>query len=159
MTVTIQIVAALAVLTNAVVYGTDISAALVVRSVNARLDDAAMTISAGWGHYYADKRMPPIGITGLLSALLAAVLAGFAGLAVPAAAAGIGVLALVVWLALYARIAKPVNIAQKAAARSGVIPANARALQNRWDSIIHVRVGLQLVALGALAVALATAGL
>lgn len=159
MIVAIQILAALAVLTNAVVYGTDAFAALVARSVNARLDDATMTLNAGWGHYYADKRMPPVGITGLLSALVAAVLAGLAGLAVPAAAAGIAVVALVAWLGLYARIAKPVNIAQKAAAISGVVPANARALQDRWDSIIYVRVGLQAAALGALVVVLATAGL
>ncbi|MEU4315466.1 DUF1772 domain-containing protein [Nocardia sp. NPDC024068] len=159
MTVAIQILAALAVLTNAVVYGTDVLAALVMRSVYARLDDATMTRSAGWGHHYADLRMPPVGVTGLLSALGAAVLAGIAGLAVPAVAAATAVVALVAWLALYARIAKPINSAQKAAAKSGVIPENARALQDRWDSIIYARVGLQMVALTALVVVLATAGL
>ncbi|GGL33554.1 hypothetical protein [Nocardia jinanensis] len=157
MSVSIQILAAIAVLTNAVVYGTDTLAALVMRSVNRRLDDTTMTLSAGWGHYYADLRMPPVGITGLVSALIAAVLAAAAGYAVPAVAAGLAVLALAVWLVLYARIAKPVNNAQKAAAQSGIIPPDARALQDRWDSILYPRVGLQMVVLIALVVAIATA--
>ncbi|MCM6773898.1 DUF1772 domain-containing protein [Nocardia sp. CDC159] len=157
MSVPIQILAALAVLTNAVVYGTDTVAALVTRSVHRRLDDTTMTLSAGWGHYYADLRMPPIGITGLVSALLATVLAGVGGYTVPAVSAGLSVLALVAWLVLYARIAKPVNTAQKAAAQTGTIPPDARALQERWDSILHPRVGLQMVALIALLVTIATA--
>lgn len=157
MSVSIQILAAIAVLTNAVVYGADTVAALVTRSVNRRLDDTSMTISAGWGHYYADSRMPPIGITGVVSALLAAVLAAVGGYTVAAVAAGLAVLALVVWLVLYARIAKPVNTAQKAAAQSGIIPPDARALQDRWESILYPRVGLQLVALIALVVAVAAA--
>ncbi|WP_280462483.1 DUF1772 domain-containing protein [Nocardia carnea] len=151
----IQVLAVLAVVTNAVVYGADAVAALVTRSVNARLDDATMTLSAGWGHYFADSRMPPVGITGLLSALAAAVLAGFGGYPVSAAAGAVAVVALVAWLVLYARIAKPVNVAQKAAALSGVIPANARALQQRWESIIFLRVGLQVTALVASAVVIA----
>lgn len=151
----VQVLAGLALVTNGVVYGTDAFAAFVARSVNARLDDATMTLSAGWGHYFADKRMPPVGVTGLLSALAAAVVAGIGGYPVAAAAGAVAVVALVSWLVLYARIAKPVNTAQKAAAVSGVIPENARALQKRWDSIILVRVALQLVALVALAVVIA----
>ncbi|WP_327148747.1 DUF1772 domain-containing protein [Nocardia sp. NBC_01329] len=157
MSVSIQILAAVAVLTNAVVYGTDTLAALVVRSVNRRLDDTTMTLNAGWGHYYADLRMPPIGITGVVSALIASVSAAVGGYTVPAVAAGLAVLALVAWLVLYARIAKPVNNAQKAAAQSGIIPPDARALQDRWESILYPRVGLQMIALIALVVAIATA--
>lgn len=151
----IQVLAVVALVTNGVVYGADAVAALVIRSANTRLDDATMTLNAGWGHYFADKRMPPVGITGLLSALAAAVVAGLSGHLVAAVAAGVAVVVLVAWLVLYARIAKPVNAAQKAAAQSGMIPGNARALQQRWDSIIFVRVGLQLVALVASAVVIA----
>lgn len=157
MSVAVQILAAVAVLTNAVVYGTDILAALVMRSVYRRLDDTTMTLSAGWGHYYADLRMPPVGITGLATALLASVLAAVGGHLVPAVAAGIAVLALITWLVLYALIAKPVNTAQKAAAQADVTPPDARALQDRWDSILYARVGLQATALIALVVALAAA--
>ncbi|MBF6290573.1 DUF1772 domain-containing protein [Nocardia farcinica] len=151
----VQVLAVLALAANAVVYGTDAAAALVVRSANTHLDDTAMTLSAGWGHYYADRRMPPVGITGLVSMLAAAVAAALGGHTAAAAAAGVSVIALIAWLVLYARIAKPVNIAQKAAALSGIIPANARALQQRWDSIIGVRVGLQAIALLAAAVTIA----
>ncbi|WP_459548926.1 DUF1772 domain-containing protein [Nocardia sp. X0981] len=157
MSLPIQLLAALAVLTNAVVYGTDISVALITRSVYARLDDATMTLSAGWGHYYGDLRMPPIGITGLVSALAAAILAAFGGLPVPALCAGLAVAALIAWLVLYARVAKPINTAQKAAARAGITPPDARALQNRWDSILYSRVALQTLALIALTATLATA--
>ncbi|PFX04739.1 hypothetical protein CJ469_00147 [Nocardia farcinica] len=151
----VQVLAVLALAANAVVYGTDAAAALVVRSANTHLDDTVMTLSAGWGHYYADRRMPPVGITGLVSMLAAAVAAALGGHTVAAGAAGVSVIALIAWLVLYARIAKPVNIAQKAAALSGIIPANARALQQRWDSIIGVRVGLQAIALLAAAVTIA----
>lgn len=151
----VQVLAVLALAANAVVYGTDAAAALVVRSANTHLDDTAMTLSAGWGHYYADRRMPPVGITGLVSMLAAAVAAALGGHTAAAAAAGVSVIALIAWLVLYARIAKPVNLAQKAAALSGIIPANARALQQRWDSIIGVRVGLQAIALLAAAVTIA----
>lgn len=62
----------------------------------------------------------------------------------PAAAiAGVAVAALVAWLGIYVRVAKPVNARQTAAARSGVIPANARALQDKWNSVINARVALQ----------------
>ncbi|WP_416564426.1 DUF1772 domain-containing protein [Nocardia testacea] len=150
MSVSIQILAAVAVLANAVVYGTDVLGALVMRSVYRRLDDATMTLSAGWGHYYADSRMPPVGVTGVVAALGAAVVAALAGATGAAVSAGLAVLALAVWLVLYVRIAKPINEAQKAAARSGVIPPNARALQDRWDSILYPRVALQALALIAL---------
>lgn len=155
MSVSIQILAAVAVLANAVVYGADTVAALVLRSANRRLDDTTMTLNAGWGHYYADRRMPPVGITGLVTALIVSVLAALGGYIVPAVSAGLAVLALAVWLIMYARIAKPVNTAQKAAARSGIIPPDARALQERWDSIIFTRVGLQAIALTGLIVAIA----
>ncbi|MEU4840471.1 DUF1772 domain-containing protein [Nocardia testacea] len=147
MSVSIQILAAVAVLANAVVYGTDVLGALVMRSVYRRLDDATMTLSAGWGHYYADSRMPPVGVTGVVAALGAAVVAALAGATGAAVSAGLAVLALAIWLVLYVRIAKPINEAQKAAARSGVIPPNARALQDRWDSILYPRVILQALAL------------
>ncbi|MGA6203889.1 DUF1772 domain-containing protein [Nocardia testacea] len=147
MSVSIQILAAVAVLANAVVYGTDVLGALVMRSVYRRLDDATMTLSAGWGHYYADSRMPPVGVTGVVAALGAAVVAALADATGAAVSAGLAVLALAIWLVLYVRIAKPINEAQKAAARSGVIPPNARALQDRWDSILYPRVILQALAL------------
>ncbi|MFD7848132.1 DUF1772 domain-containing protein [Nocardia sp. NPDC059764] len=151
-----QILVALAILANAVVYGTDWSVALITRSVyRDHLDDATVTISAGWGHYYGDKRMPIFGAGGVITAVLALGCAVAAGQAAAAVVAGLALAALLTWLACYVLIAKPINTAQTAAARTGVIPADARALQDKWDSILNARVALQTVALSGLIAALA----
>ncbi|GEM33601.1 hypothetical protein NN3_46080 [Nocardia neocaledoniensis NBRC 108232] len=152
--VTGQVIAAVAVLANAVVYGTDISCALITRSVYRRLDDATVTMSAGWGHYYGDRRMPVFGAGGVVTAVLTLLIAVWAEQFGAAVAAGITVVALLAWLALYVRVAKPINTRQTAAARSGVVPADARALQDKWDSILKYRVTLQAVALAGLCAAL-----
>ncbi|WP_225727940.1 MULTISPECIES: DUF1772 domain-containing protein [unclassified Nocardia] len=152
--VTGQIIAAVAVLANAVVYGTDASVALITRSVYRKLDDATVTISAGWGHYYGDKRMPVFGAGGAVAAVLTLLIALWAGQIGAAVAAGITVAALFTWLAFYVRVAKPINTQQTAAAQSGIIPPNARALQDKWDSILKYRVTLQFIAIAGLCAAL-----
>lgn len=152
--VTGQIIAAIAVLTNAVVYGTDVCGAMITRSVYRKLDDAAVTMSAGWGHYYGDKRMPVVGVSGVVAAVLTLLIALSAGRAGAAVAAGVTVAALFTWLAFYIRVAKPINTAQTTAARSGIIPADARALQDKWDSILKYRVTLQFTAIAGLCAAL-----
>ncbi|WP_024802740.1 hypothetical protein [Nocardia sp. BMG51109] len=152
--VTGQIVAAVAVLANAVVYGTDVCAAVIFRSVYRKLDDATVTVSAGWGHYYGDKRMPVIGAGGLVAAVLTLLIALWAGQIGAAIAAGTTVAALLTWLAFYVRIAKPINSQQTAAAQSGIIPADARALQDKWDSILKYRITLQFIAVAGLCAAL-----
>lgn len=152
--VTGQIIATIAVLANAVVYGTDVCAAVITRSVNHKLDDATVTISAGWGHYYGDKRMPIVGVSGVVTAVLTLVIALLAGQTGAAVAAGITVAALLTWLALYVLIAKPINSQQTAAALSGIIPADARALQDKWDSILKYRITLQFIAVAGLCAAL-----
>ncbi|MFI6866306.1 DUF1772 domain-containing protein [Nocardia sp. NPDC050406] len=149
-----QLVAVIAVLANAVVYGTDVCAAVIMRSVYRKLDDATVTVSAGWGHYYGDKRMPIVGAGGVVTAVLTLVIAVAAGSPGAALAAGITVAALLTWLGLYVRIAKPINTQQTAAAQTGIIPPNARALQDKWDSILKYRVTLQLTALAGLSAAL-----
>ncbi|MGS2805529.1 DUF1772 domain-containing protein [Nocardia sp. MW-W600-9] len=152
--VTGQIIAAVAVLANAVVYGTDVCGAVIMRSVYRKLDDATVTVSAGWGHYYGDKRMPIVGVSGIVTAALTLLIALLAGQLGAAIAAGITVAALLTWLALYVRIAKPINTQQTAAALTGVIPPDARALQDKWDSILKYRVPLQFIAIAGLCAAL-----
>ncbi|MFD4352381.1 DUF1772 domain-containing protein [Nocardia sp. NPDC058519] len=152
--VTGQIIAAVAVLANAIVYGTDVCGAVIMRSVYRKLDDATVTVSAGWGHYYGDKRMPVFGVGGVVTAVLTLVIAIAAGRIGAAVAAGITVAALLTWLAFYVRIAKPINTQQTAAAQTGIIPADARALQDKWDSILKYRVTLQFIAIAGLCAAL-----
>ncbi|RDI46817.1 DUF1772 domain-containing protein [Nocardia mexicana] len=149
-----QVLAVLAVLGNGIVYGADATAALIMRSVYRRLDDATMTKVAGWGHYYGDRRMPFAGVGGVVTAALAVVAAAVAGHAAASIAAGVALAALLIWLAFYVRVAKPINTAQTAAAQSGVIPSDARALQEKWDSILGFRIGLQATAVAALGITL-----
>ena len=64
--------AALAALACAVVYGTDMFAALVLRPALAALDDATLTPAAGRIHQYADQRMPLPGAASMLAAAASA---------------------------------------------------------------------------------------
>ncbi|MBE7162617.1 MAG: DUF1772 domain-containing protein [Williamsia herbipolensis] len=147
--------AGVAVMTNAVVYGTDMFAGTVMRSAYAQMDDTTMTLAAGWGHRFADQRMPAFGVPGVVFAVAATLAAAVVGSTGEVVAGVVAVLALVAWLGIYARVAKPINIRQKDAARTGVIPSDARDLQRRWDAVAPTRIALQAVAVLSLVVMLA----
>jgi len=153
----IEILASLAILANAVIYGTDVFGAMVLRPAIAAVDDRTLTQLLGHIHRIADRRFPAIGAAGLIAAMATAALAGASGHWVSAAAAALATLALVVFLAIYNRVSKPVNTALTAAALADRVPGDARQLQARWDSVINARVALQTLALAALCVALAAA--
>ena len=147
--------AALAALAAAVVYGTDMFAAVVLRPALATLDDITLTQAAGRIHQYADRRMPLPGATSILAAAASALAAGIAGHPVQASLTAAALGALLIWLALYIRIAAPINRELTRAAATHEIPPNARGMQQRWDSIINLRVALQTTALALLVSALA----
>jgi hypothetical protein len=151
----IEILASLAILANAVIYGADVFAAIVLRPAIAAVDDRTLTQLLGHIHRIADRRFPAIGAAGLIAAMATAALAGASGHWVSAAAAALATLALVIFLAIYNRLSKPVNTALTAAALADRVPGDARQLQARWDSVINARVALQTLALAALCVALA----
>jgi hypothetical protein len=151
----IEILASLAILANAVIYGTDVFGAIVLRPAIAAIDDRTLTQLLGHIHRIADRRFPAIGAAGLIAAMATAALAGASGHWVSAAAAALATLALVIFLAIYNRVSKPVNTALTAAALADRVPGDARQLQARWDSVINARVALQTLALAALCVALA----
>ncbi len=151
----IEILASLAILANAVIYGTDVFGAIVLRPAIAAVDDRTLTQLLGHIHRIADRRFPAIGAAGLIAAMATAALAGASGHWVSAAAAALATLALVIFLAIYNRVSRPVNTALTAAALADRVPGDARQLQARWDSVINARVAVQTVALVALRVALA----
>jgi hypothetical protein len=151
----IEILASLAILANAVIYGTDVFGAIVLRPAIAAVDDRTLTQLLGHIHRIADRRFPAIGAAGLIAAMATAALAGASGHWVSAAAAALATLALVIFLAIYNRVSKPVNTALTAAALADRVPGDARQLQARWDSVINARLALQTLALAALCVALA----
>jgi hypothetical protein len=151
----IEVLAGIAILTNAVIYGTDVFGAIVLRPATAAVDDRTLIQLLGHIHRIADRRFPAIGAAGLIAAMATAALAGASGHWVSAAAAALATLALVIFLAIYNRVSKPVNMALTAAAVADRAPGDARQLQARWDSVINARVALQTFALAVLCVALA----
>jgi hypothetical protein len=145
----LQGLAALALLSTGVVYGTDVFFALVARPALRRADEASLTRVLGHLHAVADVRMPVVGATALLSTVGLAVAAGGWG-TLPGRLALLALAGLLTQLVAYLRVAQPVNRAQTAAAQQDIIPPDARALQTRWDSVINLRAGALTLAMGAL---------
>ncbi|OBI53298.1 DUF1772 domain-containing protein [Mycobacterium sp. E796] len=142
--------ALIAVLGTAVVYGTDVFCAMVMRPALASVDDAALIAVMGRVHRYGDGRMPLPGVLGIVAAAASAVLAAIGAQWPQAIAAGAALVLLVIWLALYTRVSAPINRQMTAAADAGRTLPNGHALQEKWDSIINVRASLQGLAVAAL---------
>ncbi|WP_280450639.1 DUF1772 domain-containing protein [Nocardia cyriacigeorgica] len=142
--------ATLAILGCAVTYGTDTFAAVVWRTSLRHLDERALTHLVGWVHYYGDRRLPVPGGLGMGLAVLSVIASALAGRTEAAIAGGVAVLALAAWMGIYLTIAKPVNEKFSAAARAEQTLPDARELQARWDSVINLRVAIQLIAITAL---------
>ena len=153
----IEVVASLAILANAVIYGTDVFGAIVLRPAVAAVDDRTLTQLLGHIHRIADRRLRAITIAGLITTVATAALSAASGHWVSTAAGALATLALIIFIGIYNRVSKPVNTALTAAALADRVPDDARQLQARWDSVINARVGLQTIALAALCVALAAA--
>lgn len=145
----LQGLAALALLSTGVVYGTDVFFALVARPALRRADAASLTRVLGHLHAVADRRMPLLGATALLSTAALAV----GGDAPTSRLALLALAGQLTQLVAYLRVAQPVNRAQTAAAQQDLIPSDARALQTRWDSVIGLRAGALTLAMGALVAA------
>ena len=153
----IEILAGLAILANAVIYGTDVFGAIVLRPAIAAVDDRTLTQLLGHIHRIADVRLRNITVLGLITAIATAALAAASGHWVSAAAGALATLALITFIGVYSRVSKPVNTTLTAAALADQVPRDARQLQARWDSVIDARVALQMLALAALCVALSAA--
>lgn len=152
----IEVLAGLAIAANAVIYGTDVFAAIVLRPAVACVDDRTLTQLLGHIHRIADRRLAAIAATGLITTAATAALAAATEHWTSAAGAGMATLALIIF-GLYARVSKPVNTALTTAALAHQVPDDTRQLQARWNSVINARVALQSIALTALCVGLAAA--
>jgi hypothetical protein len=148
-------VALIAVLGTAVVYGTDVFCAVVLRPALASVDDRALVTVMGRVHRYGDRRMPVPGVLGVLATTASAVLAAVAAQWAQAIAAGVALVLLVIWLVLYARVSAPINRQLAAATDADQPLPNGRALQTKWDRIIGARAVLQGLAVAALCLVLA----
>jgi hypothetical protein len=146
--------AVIAVLGTAVVYGTDVFCAAVLRPALAHVDNRALVAVMGSVHRYGDRRMPVPGVLGMAAAAVSAAWAAASGHWAQAIAAGVAVGLLVVWLGLYLRVSAPINRQLIAASGQPVPPVNALALQQNWDKVITIRATLQGLAVAALCLTL-----
>ena len=108
--------ALIAVLGTAVVYGTDVFCAIVLRPALAVVDDRALVAVMGSVHRYGDRRMPVPGVLGVVATAVSAALATVAAHWAQTIAAGAALVALLVWLVLYTRVSAPINRQLTAAA-------------------------------------------
>lgn len=142
-----QILLVVATLTVGVVYGTDVFHALVVKRAAALSSDQAIADLIGNTHLIADKRMPIIGVTGVISSLLLTALNYNTSLSVYS---GIALTALILHLIIYFKVAKPINAQMSAAAVAKETLSEIRSLQLQWDSVIVYRALLLTLAMIAL---------
>ncbi len=149
-----QLAGLIAVIGNAVVYGTDVFCAMVMRPALAHVDDRALGAVTGFVHRYGDRRMPVPGAIGIVAAAASTALAALSAHWAQAIPAGVAVVLLLVWLLLYIRVSAPINRQLTAAADSGKLLPDVRVLQSNWDRIINARATLQGLALAALCVTL-----
>jgi glucan phosphoethanolaminetransferase (alkaline phosphatase superfamily) len=144
------LLAPLGILSSAVVFGTDMFFLTIGRSALRQASAASGTEVMGFFHLFADARMPIWGILAVLSNIL---LAAFSG-------SGqrwfyfVSVLMLILFVVLYARLAKPINQLQTEAAKAGRRLNNARELQASWDRLLNLRVPLLAISLLAQCLAL-----
>jgi hypothetical protein len=151
----IRAAALIAVLGTAVVYGTDVFCAVVLRPALAAVGDGALVAITGHIHRFGDRRMPVPGVIGIVATAACIGLAAVAAHWAQVVAAAVALVLLLVWLALYARVSAPINRQLTAAAGTGRTPVNGRALQEKWDQIIGARAALQGFAVAGLCLVLA----
>ncbi|WP_322860702.1 DUF1772 domain-containing protein [Mycobacterium europaeum] len=152
--VVIRAATLLAVLGTAVVYGTDVFCAIVLRPALTSIDDDALVAVMGSVHRYGDRRMPVPGMLAIGAAAASAVLATVTAHWPQAIAAAAALVLLLIWTALYTQVSAPINRQLTAAADAGGPLPSGRVLQAKWDSIINARAALQGLAVAALCVAL-----
>jgi uncharacterized membrane protein len=143
-----EILLIIAVLSTGIVYGTNVFFALIVKKAVKKSEDSSIADLIGWIHLIADKRMPPIGITSILSSVSFICLNGLIG--TPGWLAFTAVLSLLGHLIIYLSFAKPINSEMSLAARDKIKLHNIRVLQQKWDSVISIRAILLTIAMTSL---------
>lgn len=138
----------IAIIATAVVFGTDVFFAVVGKKAVAKSKDSSIADLLGHYHEVADVRMPIFGITAIAATLMQVIFAGvnvvYRQLAIASLAA------LLVHLAVYFAISKPVNNIMIEGVKFGRFVSNTRQLQQRWDKVINLRAVLLLIAIACL---------
>ena len=157
MNILIHVLPGIAVLACAAVYGADLFATIVLRGALSKLDDQTLTTTMGHVHDYGDRRMPVPYAISVLTSVLSVVAALVAGRPPVAVASAVAVVALLCWITVYLRVSAPINRAFTGAVVGGTALPDARALQQRWESVLPIRLSLQATAVASLCTALALA--
>jgi hypothetical protein len=132
-----QLLLIIAILSTGVVYGTDVFYAIAGKKAAQQSKDSSIADLNGHTHLIADKRMPVVGISSIFSTAIFIILNGWPHIS--AIMATCALLCLLIHLALYITIAKPINSKMSAAAIKGIVLPNIRQLQQKWDAIIYYR--------------------
>ena len=151
-----QALIVISVLASGIIYGTDVFSAIVLRPALALVDDGTLVSTMGRVHDFADRRLRVPGVAGIGTAIAGTAVVAATGHVGATIAGVIAVVALAIWLIIYARISAPINARLTAAAQRGELPRDVRRLQQRWDSVITARSGLQMLAILALCTVLIT---
>jgi len=138
------------ILSTAVVFGTDMFFLTIGRSALKRASIAATTEVMGFFHLFADARMPFWGILAILSNLSLTVFSpnGRHWYYLTS------LLMLIAFVIVYNLLAKPINLQQTEAAKTGATLSNGRELQEAWDRLLLIRVPLLVASLLAQCLAL-----
>ena len=139
----IWVVAPLGILSTAVVFGTHMFFLTIGRAALKQASEEAATEVMGFFHLFADARMPIWGILAIVSNMVLALLSGDGHRWLYITS----VLMLILFVAFYTRVAKPINRIQIEAAQKTKSLANGRELQAAWDRLLLVRVPLLTVSL------------
>jgi hypothetical protein len=104
---------------------------------------SAGTEVMGFVHVFGDARMPIWGVLAILSNLLLALLSrsGHRGFHL------LSLSMLILFVAIYGRLSKPINRLQTDAAKTGRRLDNARELQASWDRSVMIRIPLLVASL------------
>jgi hypothetical protein len=138
-----QTLIVISALAAGIIYGTDVFCAVVMRPALALVDDRTLVSTMGRVHDFGDRRLRVPGTAGISAAIVGTALIAGAGHVSATLAGASAVVALAIWLVIYVRISAPINARFEAAAHQGETPTDARQLQQRWDSVITARSGLQ----------------
>lgn len=133
----IHAVNGIAILSTGIVFGTDMFYALVGKKAAANSKKNSIEDLLGHTHAIADKCMPVIGATSVITTVALIIIYGFKtfeGWLAIIALAG-----LLTQLIIYIRISQPINKILSEGALSGRVVSNVRQLQNKWDSVIEWR--------------------
>jgi hypothetical protein len=139
MLIAINTLAIVAALCTAVIFGIDVLAAVVLRPAFRELDDRTLVQITGRTHRLGNQRLPVPGILSVVAAAATAVVAFASGTPRAGIPAVVGLGLLLIWLVVFNRISLPINKTLIAASYADQTPSNARALQDRWESVINLR--------------------